>query len=961
LTAPPEAAPLAEAHDERRYLTVLFSDLVGSTELASSMDPEDWHEILAAYQARLAQVIAEHGGVVAQFQGDGVVAYFGYPEARDTAGRDAVTASLAITEAVSRLSDELPPALKVEGLAARVGVHTGEVIMAAVRAGGAPRIADVFGEVPNLAARLQGAGGPGDVLVSDTTARLVAGYFVTESIGDLTLKGIPRPIATHRVLRHSAARGRIEAGPLTGFVARPTEAAWLRAQWDLIRSGPARMVLVSGEAGIGKSRLLQEFATRLADAGHVVMSLYCSQREGLSPLRPFEGLMGAVPMTPEVAAQMVADRAGSGPALLLVEDAHWADPSTIEAVERVTRDGTALLVVITSRLEANTVGPLAFSGELKVEPLSPDAALTVIARVPGGDQLSPEVCRELVERAGGVPLFLEELTRGALHHAADPSETMAIPVTLSEVIAARLDRLGEAKQVAQTAAIVGRAFDLGVLRQVSGLDDLTLDHHLRHLIDQAVIEHPEDSSTKMWFRHALIHEAAYASVLRSERRRAHAAVADVLLAEGRQASQPEVVAFHLGAAARATEAVEHWRQAARSARHHSRFREAAGHERELLALLSQLPEETRDATELGARGRLTLCLAAVDQSSPDVITEGKRVQELARLIEDGRALLRSFLVLLPWWQANADYHSIDEALPEALQLADDLGDLFAQQTLAQYTGAVRVWQGRAPEGLAQLEASFDAGGLPLSASLTTLPPQELPVVDIVVSSTRIAAALGCWLIGRVADAHRIRDDTLRFAFDRSVPQALAVTAATGAIIAQLDGDRNLVAYLTGAAAETADEVTTRQWQQWAAVLRWWAGESAEEPEVPGPLLRPYFLMLLADRDDVPIERARSLLTVALETVRTTGERFCEAEVLRVRATVLARAGDIAAAVADLTEAIAVAQAQGAPVLELRARRDLFVLQPSAETRAALEECLEPLAGERESHSVESAHAALARS
>jgi class 3 adenylate cyclase len=958
VSPPPEASSLADAHDERRHLTVLFSDLVGSTELASSMDPEDWHDVLAAYQARLAQLITEHGGVVAQFQGDGVVAYFGYPEARDTAGRDAVTASLAITAAVSTLGTELPDALGLDELAARVGVHTGEVVMAAVRAGGAPRIADVFGEVPNLAARLQGAGGPGDVLVSETTAQLVAGYFVTEHIGDLTLKGIPRPIATHRVLRHSAARGRLEAGPLTGFVARPAEAEWLRAQWDAIRHGPARMVLVSGEAGVGKSRLLQEFAATLAEAGHVTLSLYCTQREGLSPLRPFEELMGAVPMTPEVAAQWVAQRVGDGPALLVVEDAQWADPSTMETVESVARSAAALLVVITSRLESTNLGLLPLGGELNVEPLTSEAAHSVIAQMPGGEQLSPEVRQELVARAGGVPLFLEELTRGALDHPVDPSETAAIPVTLTEVIAARLDRLGEAKHVAQTAAIVGRSFDLEILRQVSGLDRPTLDRHLRHLINQAVIELPEENGTRMWFRHALIHEAAYASVLRSERRRAHAAVADVLLAEGRAASQPEVVAFHLGAAARGAEAVGHWRQAARSARQHSRFREAAGHERELLALVELLPEEERAAIELGARGRLTLCLASVDQSSPEVIVEGSRAQELARRAGDNRALLRTYVVLLPWWQANADYHSFDEALPEAQHLAVDLDDLWTSQILAQYAGAVRIFQGRASEGLAQLEASFDAGGFPLGASLADLAPQGQPVADIVMAATRIAAALGCWLTGRVTDAHRIRDDTLRFATDRSVPQALAVTAATGAIFAQLDGDRSLVAQLTGATAETADEVTTRQWQQWAAVLHWWSGDAEEEPEVPGPLLRPYFLMLLADRDDMPAERARSLLTEALETVRTTGERFCEAEILRVRAAWSARAGDSGAAAADLDEAIAVAAAQGARVLELRARLDLFELQRSAETRAALAACLAPLTTERPCLSAERAAAAL---
>ncbi len=962
--APLEAAPVADTPDERRHLTVIFSDLVGSTELASSMDPEDWHDVLAAYQGRVAEVIAEHGGVIAQFQGDGVVAYFGYPEARESAGRDAVSAGLAITGAVSGLAAALPADLGVPDLAARVGINTGEVVMAAVRAGGAPRIADVFGEVPNLAARLQGAGGPGQVLVSDSTARLVTGYFVMEAMGELDLKGIPRPIPTFRVLQPSAARRRLETGPLTGFVARPGENAWLQSQWEAAREGPTRTVLVTGEAGIGKSRLLQEFMSALADDGHVTAALYCSQRDALSPLRPFEPLMGAVPMTPDVASQWLADHTGSGPAMLLVEDAHWADPSTIEALEQMARRERPLLIVVTARPEFNDDQPFAFAHHLALNPLGPEDAVAVVAGVPGGDQLSEDVRRDLVARAGGVPLFLEELARGVLDHSTDPAPDLAIPVTLSDVIAARLDRLGDAKQVAQAAAIVGRAFDLDLLQAVSGLDRPTVQRHLQHLIDQAVVERSEVGTGRMWFRHALIHEAAYRSVLRSERRRAHATVAEVLLAQGQQAQQPEVIAYHLGAAGRAADAIAQWRQAARSARHHSRFREAAGHELELLALVPQLPESDQEVTELGARSRLIVCLTAFDQSSPDVIVEGARVQELARRVGDGTTLLRSFLVLLPWRQANADYHAIDEVLPEALALATELNAAWAHQTLNQYAGAVRIWQGRGPEGVALLESSFDAAGIPLNVSLASLPPQAQPVADIVIASTRIAAALGCWLTGRVGEADRIREDTLRFAVERSVPQAQAVTAATGAIFAQLDGDRAQVGRLTAATVEVADEVTNRQWQQWAAVLRWWSGQGDEEPEIPGPLLRPYFLMLLADAEGVPPDRARALLTEALETVRATGERFCEAEILRVRASVARAASDLAAAAADLNEAVAIAVAQGAPMLELRAWTDRVELAPDEiAPRAALEDCvtrLRRLARPTESQSLQRATALLAR-
>jgi hypothetical protein len=341
------------------------------------------------------------------------------------------------------------------------------------------------------------------------------------------------------------------------------------------------------------------------------------------------------------------------------------------------------------------------------------------------------------------------------------------------------------------------------------------------------------------------------------------------------------------------------------------------------------------------------------------MVEGMRVQELARRAEDWRALLRSFLVLLPWWQANADYRAVDDALPEAQRLALELGDEWAGQTLAQYAGAVRVWQGRAGEGVRVLEASFATVGLPLENTLTGLPRQTLPVAEIVLASTRIAAALGCWLTGRVTDAHRIRQDIRRFAADRAVPQAVAVAAATSAIIAQLDGDRELVASLTAETAQVGDEVTTRQWQQWAAVLRWWAGRTAEEPEVPGPLLRPYFLMLLADKEEVPTERALNRLDEALETVRRTGEQFCEAEILRVRGTVLRRSGDLGGAAVLFDQAVARARQQGAPVLELRALTDRARLPGSTpRVRSELAQSVARLAGEEPTRSLERAVALL---
>jgi class 3 adenylate cyclase len=936
--------PVLERPDERRHLTVMFSDLVGSTELASALDPEDLHDVIEAYQRTVGSVVEAHGGVVAQFQGDGLVAYFGYPQATESAGREAVTAALAITDAVSHLARELPASLGLDSLAARVGVHTGEVVMAAARLGGTRQTPDVFGEVPNLAARLQSVGSPGDVIVSDVTARLVTGYFVMEPMGALPLKGINRQVPAFRVLRRSAARRRLETGPLTGFVARPRESEWLRAHWESVQEGPARAVLVTGEPGIGKSRLLQEFTGSLSSRGAPVAPLYCGRRDALSPLRPFGPLMGDVPVAPRDAVEWVMHRADEGPLLLLLEDAHWADPSTIEAIEEVARSDRPVLEVLTARPEFNDRPPMEVPHRWDLDRLRPEDALSVIARVPGADELPEGVRLALVERADGVPLYLEELTRSVMDGTSDPATGAGIPPTLSEVIAARLDRLGAAKHIAQTAAIIGRAFDRQILQAVSGLDGETLDAHLHFLVDQAVVEVPDEGDGRWWFRHALIHEAAYRSVLRAERRRAHSQVADELVAARVHETQPEAVAFHLGAAGRSGEAVESWRQAARAARRNARFREAAAHERELLTLVPSLPEDQRETVEMGARSRLTMCLTAVDQNSPEAMAESRRVQELARRTGDRQTLLRSLMVALPWWQANADYRAIDEILPEAQQLATDLQDAWSVQTLAQFAGAARIWEGRVEQGLALLEASFEAVGVPLGASLSILPPQELAVAEIVLTSTRIVTALGCWLNGRIDDGHRLRDDTLQFAADRAVPQAQAVGAATAAIMAQLDGDRELVLRLTDETVRASDEVSTRQWRQWATVQRWWAGASGEEPEIPGPLLRPYFLTLVADRHGMDIDRGLTLVDEAWETARRTGEEFCVPEIWRVRGALARRRGALDDAGDSFQSAAESARAMHAPVLELRALTEWADL-PGAppEVRAGLAALVEQLA------------------
>ncbi len=936
---------------ERRQLTVMFTDLVGSTELASALDPEDWHDVLNAYQHRVAAIVTARGGVIAQFQGDGAVAYFGYPEALESASRDALSAGIAIVDDIMRLGSELAPDLGISDLQARVGIHTGEVLVAAVTAGGQERPPDVWGQVPNMAARLQNAGEPGQIVVSGDTAELVAGFFELEPLGSLTLKGIGRPVPAYRVLERSSARNRLEARPLTTFVPRTEAAVWLEQNWGHVQNGSGRLALVLGEPGIGKSRLLLEFTSGLAEQGHTVTTIFCSRRGSLSPLQPFGEVMSEAPATPQEVIAWVEDRAHGGPVLLVVEDAHWADPSTLEAVHAIARGNARVLVLMSARPEIADDPHVQPDVQLTLDRLSSDDADRILERLPEAAQLKPEVRDVLVQRADGVPLFLEELARGL----SDGSDVvgLALPTTLSEVITARLDRVGEAKRVAQAAAVIGRSFDRPLLEAATGLKGASLDAGLQRLHEHAVIE-PSSRPGEMQFRHALFHEASYRSVLRADRVRVHGAVGEMLVGSGRAEAQPEIAAYHLGASGRAVEAVSLWKQAAHTARQNARFREAAGHEREVLALVPQLAEDEREVIEMKSRSRLVMCLTAVDQSAPEALEESQRVEELARRLGDREILLRNYLVLIPWWQASAEYATINGILVEARTEAEALGDAWALQLITTYEATTRIWQGMLTEGLAQIRTSYEASGLPLGASLSDLPPMR-SVELMALAAPRAAAALGCWLCGHATEAWQIAHDVLRCTTARQVPQAQAVAAVTSAIMAQLDGEREVVIKLAGEALHVADEVSTRQWRQWARSLQWWAGEGIEEPELPGPLLRPYFQMLLADDPRIVTDRAIAILGEALEKTRTTGERFCEAEILRVRAGRLHVAGRSDSAADDLREAVELARVQGAKMLELRALTDWARLEGSPHSvRAELRSCIEDVAAGGPSRSLDEA-------
>jgi hypothetical protein len=320
---------------------------------------------------------------------------------------------------------------------------------------------------------------------------------------------------------------------------------------------------------------------------------------------------------------------------------------------------------------------------------------------------------------------------------------------------------------------------------------------------------------------------------------------------------------------------------------------------------------------------------------------------------DREILLRNHMILIPWWQASAEYRTINSVLAEARKEATELNDTWALQLITTYEATTRIWQGMIREGLEQMRTSYAASGLPLEASLRDLPPMR-SVELMALAAPRVATALACWLRGRSTEAWRIANDVLHCTTERRVPQAQAVAAVTAAIIAQLDGEREIVLKLSGEAVHVADEVSTRQWKQWARSLQWWAGEGIDEPEIPGPLLRPYFQMLTADDERMDDPRAIAVLTAAIETSNATGERFCEAEILRMRGDRRAAAGSREAE-DDYRTAVNLARQQGSKMLELRALSSWAGHAPASDqVRQDLAACIEDVSSGGPSRSLDRA-------
>ena len=827
-----EASALVEATQsigERRHLTVLFCDLVDSTALASQLDPEDWRSAVGAYHRTAAEAITRFGGHVAKYLGDGVMAFFGYPEAHDNDAERAARSGLALLDALAVLNESSAH----PRLAARIGIDSGPVVVGA----GAGPGADVFGDVPNVAARVQSAAESDSVFVTAATHRLISGLFITEDRGTQTLKGIAEPLPLYRIVRPSGARGRLEAAAaargLTPFVGRDDELRLLTSRWERAREGEGQVALIIGEAGIGKSRLLHRFRETLSGAPHSWIDAAAGAFFQHTPFYPVTEILrqlvwvqsfnrlddylrdptitskrdseptptpvSTVPdeaiaqlltgltqagISPAVAIPLLAPllnlalppeyapstlppdqqrrrllatlvawilaTARTQPLIIAIEDLHWADPSTLELIQLLVEQGNTvpLFLLFTARPEFRSPWPLrSHHAQINLNRLNVRDVRTIVAQIAAQKALADETVSAVVDRTGGVPLFVEELTRALLERADARPTGREIPATLHDSLIARLDRLGPARETLQLGAVLGSDFSYELLYAIHPTHDHDeLQRHLRLLTDAELLYVRGLAPDATYqFKHALIRDAAYEALLKSRRKELHRLVAQTIDTQFStlKENQPEVLAQHWTEAGQIEPAIAAWIRASQAAKSRNAFNEALRHYEAAIELTGELPEAAEhDSQKLGLLAAMTqLLVNAKGLSAP----ETREAMEQACTLAEKVGNLPQLILHLFWiWLSVMAAGTPQSAAP----IADEILVLAERDATPASLGLARLAQARVhlyTGDLLGAEEYFASYSIHLTGD-------ELKPLYGGFAGAWALAGFGAWLLGHVDSA-----------------------------------------------------------------------------------------------------------------------------------------------------------------------------------------------------------------
>jgi class 3 adenylate cyclase/tetratricopeptide (TPR) repeat protein len=1005
-STPSETANQPALRDEaaRRHVTVMICDMVGSTALSARLDPEDMNAVIDAYHAACARITRTYDGFLAEFRGDGILASFGYPLAHEDNAERTVRAALDIIAAVARLETHAG-----EPLAVRIGIATGLVVIGDLSREGALREHAVVGETPNLAGRLQALAEPGTVVVAASTRRLLGDLFRLRDLGLHEVKGIAEPVAAWVVEGLSDSESRFEAVRtvrLPDLIGREQEINFLLDRQRLAWNGEGQIVLISGEPGIGKSRLVAALAERIGGEPHTRLRYQCSPYHINSALRPFiaqleraagfkaddtseqrlgnlEALlaMGAsqvqavAPLFATLLSIPFGERypplglsppqhrrrtlaalldqfeglARRQPILLSFEDAHWADATSLElldlTVERVRQLPVLALFTFRPEFEPPWIG-LPNVSALTLGRLEASDVENMVARVTGGRALPTEVMEQIVAKTDGNPLFVEELTKAVLetgilvengdgYRLEGPLPPLAIPETLQDSLMARLDRLAPVREIAQVGAAIGREFSYSLVRALVARDETALGHALAQL-EQAelVFRRGEPPQAVYSFKHALVRDAAYESLLKSRRQQLHGKIARTLEERFGEivASQPEIAAHHFTEAGLVERAIDYWLKAGQHAARRSANAEALNHFARGLALLPKISDPMlRNKSELLLQTALGHSLRSIKGWSIDSVKHAyTRALQLCKESGFDEHTLPAVFGLWTWnflRAALGEAQILAERLVDTAENADDsVSKVLAYEAL----GFTLFARGKFAAAHAALERSIGMCEDRKAAAYLDLSGQD-PRVHV-----RLYDGMALWFLGYPDQALRLCAQARRYADTSQHPFTEAMARTITLRVHQLRGEAAVIAGQADAAIALCEERGFVHYLAMALVLRGWATAQLGEVEkgiteikeglekerlTDALLLESYTLGLLADvciKNERYGKALEFLKQAQLRLNDENSERFYAAEIYRLLGeTYLRSHHDLEQAEYYLFKGLTIAREQKAKSLELR--------------------------------------------
>ena len=991
----------SRAAQERRPLTVLFCGLAGSTECAASLDPEDLSEVISGHHARIRDVIASHGGFVARYQSDGVLAYFGYPRANESDAERAIGAGLAVVEAVGRLKDA-----NSTDLVTRIGIATSLVVVGNPGGDGA----DIVGAAPSLAHGLSKVAEPGGVLIAASTQALVKRLFEYRDLGALELAGSTDPVRALQVVGASEVASRFEAlrHPGSSLIGRQEELDLLLRRWHQAKTGEGRVVLITGEPGIGKSKLVLTVQERFRSEAHTLLPYYCSPNHQASALYPIirqllkaagieredsdetkrTKLKALVAPTAEKFAEDVAllaallsipggDRLSlptftpqrlrqltlrvlldhlkrltlRGPVLMVFEDLQWIDPTSLDllalAIEQLA--GLPILLLATYRPEfAPCWPPHQYISTLSLTRLGRSEGKALVENVTNGKNLPAEILDQIIVRTDGVPLFIEELTKslvesgmlcdaGDRYELAAPLPQLTIPSSLHASLLARLDRLDTpAKDAAQVGAVVGRTFSYNLIKAVSDVTDQALQAGLAQLVKtELIFQRGVAPESTYVFKHALVRDAVYASLLRGRRKKLHDQIARALEDHFPDvgATEPETLAHHFTEAGLTEPAIDSWRRAGERALIRFANAEAVKHLTKGIDLLHTLPLSLeRNQKELALRMPLGPATMALNSAAaPESLQVFSRAREL---LNEAATLTEQMNVLMGLWishDVRGQHREANEVAHECLSLATRHQDLGAAARANRFIGFTHLMMGAPGDARRHFELTLDLCAKGQKINLHFLDDDRVHALS--------ALSRALWHLGYPEQAAAAASQALVCA--QTVTHAITTAYAflAQAILGSIGGDPERAMVFADRGLALCDEFGIADWRPWARFAKGDLLARRGEPQLGISFMRSALTEL--ERTGAKLGRAMrlgclaaahmslgqfdvglGLLDEAIRTAEQTQEREYEAELHRLRADVLLASGKRREAETELQRALTVARGQEARFWELRAATSL---------------------------------------